>query len=129
MRRQYHSRIVNGNRLIWDVHRLIELSRALPVVDVPLSSIAELDEVFWFNDCDQAPTGRAVAEHAKLMEETDLEYPIILSADGRVMDGMHRVCKALVLGRETIKAVRFPSDPTPDHINVPMDELSYEELW
>jgi hypothetical protein len=59
--------------------------------------------------------------------ETDLNYPIILSSDGRVMDGMHRVCKAWMQGEESIKAVRFPIDPEPNYIDVPEDELPYDE--
>ncbi len=30
------------------------------------------------------------------------------SADGRVMDGMHRIAKALLQGSDSIQAVRFP---------------------
>jgi hypothetical protein len=41
------------------------------------------------------------------------------------MDGMHRVCKALIEGRETISAVRFEEDPEPDYINVHPDSLPY----
>ncbi len=125
MRRQYHSRSVDGHTLIWDVHRLVALSRHLPVLEVPLVAIAELDEPFWG---DGGPlTCREVAEHTQLIAETDLRHPIILSADGRVMDGMHRVCKALLEGRATIRAVRFAADPPPDHLDVPLDALSYLE--
>ena len=112
MRRQYHSRFVNGRNLIWDVHRLVELTKHCPIKEVSLSHIHELDENFWFETA--VPTCRAVALHAKLIEDTDLTHPIILSEDGRVMDGMHRVCKALLEHRTTIPAVRFERDPEPD---------------
>jgi hypothetical protein len=52
---------------------------------------------------------------------------VILSSDGRVMDGMHRVCKALLLGHDTIDAVRFLHDPEPDHIGIPLDDLPYDD--
>lgn len=64
------------------------------MADMPLSAIRELDEPFWFGDNGNPPTCRAVAEHAMLMNAVDPRHPIILSADGRVMDGMHRVCTA-----------------------------------
>ena len=32
------------------------------------------------------------------------------------MDGMHRVAKAVLLGRDVIDAVQFESDPEPDRI-------------
>lgn len=125
MRRQYHSRIVDGRTYIWDVHRLVNLSRDFPVQKLALSLIGELDECFWFGD--EPATCRAVALHAKLIEETDLTHPIILSSSGRVMDGMHRVCKALLRENATIDAVRFTTDPEPDYIDADIDALPYDE--
>jgi len=55
-----------------------------------------------------------------------LKYPIILSKEGRVMDGMHRIIKALLLGHKTIKAVQFKEDLQPDHVDVQEDELPYD---
>lgn len=127
MRRQYHGRHTARGFLAWDVHRLVELARDLPVVEVSLEELRELDECYWFDVGGNDPTCRMVALHAQLIAECDLAYPIILSADGRVMDGMHRVCRALVEGHATIRAVRFEEDPEPDHIDVPLGQLSYEE--
>ena len=125
MRKQYHFRPTDAGVLIWDVDRLVELSAGFPAFDVPLSEIRELDETFWFDVEGDVPTCRRVAMHAKLIGETDLCHPIILSRDGRVMDGMHRVCKALIEGRETITAVQFAVDPEPDYVDVPPDDLPY----
>lgn len=108
----------DGNRStkrIWRVERLWGLSIDLPVKTVPLSSISALDEVTWFDtDQDSRPTGRRVADHAKRIYEADLDLPVILSAEGWVMDGMHRVCRAYVLGLETINAVQFVQNPEAD---------------
>lgn len=125
VRPQYHFRESDAGLLAWDVRRLIELSQTLPVVDVPLSSIAELDANRWFTHSE--PTCRSVAEHAQLIESADIRYPIILDSAGRVMDGMHRVCKALALGMSTIPSVRFERDPDPDTIGKGPDELPYED--
>lgn len=114
--------------MIWDVHRLIELSRNFPVEQVALADIAELDETFWF-DGTTRPVCREIALHAQLILETDLAHPIILSANGRVMDGMHRVCKAFLEGKETVTAVRFQQDPEPDYVDANVDELPYDEPW
>ncbi|MFP6660761.1 MAG: hypothetical protein VCB78_04785, partial [Myxococcota bacterium] len=86
----------------------------------------ELDEVYWFDDDDEKPTCRRVLEHIALIEETDLSFPIILAADGRVMDGMHRVAKAVLEGINTVDAVRFESDPEPDHVGRKPSELPYD---
>ena len=125
MRVQYHHRPSPRGRLIWNVHRLIRLSRDLPVREVPLDQIRELDELFWYGAEGDVPTCRSVAEHARLIGETDLAYPIILSADGRVMDGMHRVCKAYLEGRASIRAVQFAETPEPDYVDVPLEDLPY----
>ena len=96
-------------------------------MEVPLESISELDEPFWFSGGSETATCRAVADHARLILGTDLQHPIILSADGRVMDGMHRVAKAYLEGRATIPAVRLEFAPEPDFVGVDEDALPYED--
>ncbi|GAM58435.1 hypothetical protein JCM19231_2916 [Vibrio ishigakensis] len=126
MRQQYHfRRSQQGQLLIWDVIKLIELAREFEVMSVPLESIKELDEAFWYDLGGAKPTCRNVAEHAKLIQQTDLSYPILLCSEGRVMDGMHRVCKALINGDSHIKAVRFPNVIEPHFIDVDPDTLPY----
>jgi len=125
MRKQYHFRPSDRGLLAWDVHRLVALTKDFPRINVPLSSIRELDESFWFGN-GNAPTCRAVVEHAGLIEAADLRFPIILSSNGRVMDGMHRVAKAALLNRSTIEAVQFTVDPEPDYVGVHLDELLYD---
>jgi hypothetical protein len=126
MRKQYHLRHSERGLLAWDVHRLVELVSMLPPIDLPLSDIKELDEPFWFGPEGDVPTCRRVAEHARLIADTDLSFPIIVDPQNRVMDGMHRVCKALNLGWKTIKARRLPVLHEPDYVGVPADELPYD---
>ncbi|MFY0595993.1 MAG: hypothetical protein JXQ85_06160 [Cognatishimia sp.] len=123
MRKQYHNRDVNGDRHIWDVHKLVRASQDLPVISIALVDIAELDELWWFQTADDIPTPRSIAEHMQLVQQTDLRFPILLCSDGRLMDGMHRVVKALSEGRDTIQAIRFPQTPAPDFINVDVNTL------
>lgn len=127
MRQQYHRRLVDGEAHIWDVHRLVELSRDLPVLLVEVDAIAEVDERWWFQDEDDPPTPRGIASHVQLVEEANLEYPIILCADSRLMDGMHRVVRALSRGETCIKAVRFKETPAPDYFDVDLSELPYDD--
>ena len=118
------SRSVGPDR---DVDRLVALSKDLPRFRIALSAIFELDQPYWFSGGAGAATCRAVIEHARSIEEADLSFPIILSWDGRVMDGMHRVGKALLNGQADIEAVRFVRDPEPDYVGVDPEELPYEE--
>ena len=127
MRKQYHFRPSSNGYYAWDVDKLIVLSKNLEVKQIPLTSIKEFDENYWFNGKDDNPTCRAVTEHCKLIQETDFSYPIILSYDGSIMDGMHRVCKAHMEKRITIKAVQFEKDPPPDYEDVYPNDLPYDE--
>ncbi|MFC0172103.1 hypothetical protein [Vibrio comitans] len=97
----------------------------MPVVSVPLDTIQELDEAFWYDLGGAKPTCRNIAEHAKLIQQTDLKYPIILCHEGRVMDGMHRVCKALMQGATHIMAVQFAKPIPPHFIDVDPETLTY----
>ena len=114
MRKQYH--FYKGRRGLdaWDVDRLVELSRGFSVIDVEIESLADVDAVYWFDET-QTPTVRRVVEHVRLIEEVDTSYPIILGPDRRVMDGMHRVARAMLDGRTTIRAVQFGRLPDPDY--------------
>ncbi|MBN9088199.1 MAG: hypothetical protein J0J01_14915 [Reyranella sp.] len=124
LRKQYHFRPGPDGLRAWDIHRLIALAGSLPVIQMPLAAIRELDEPYWF-DHGYAPTCRAVAEHARLIQDVDVRFPIILSADGRVMDGMHRVARAPLLNLDSLPAKRFAEDPAPDHVGIAPDDLPY----
>jgi hypothetical protein len=123
MRKQYHFRPSAAGLRAWDVDRLVSLSKGLVPGLVPITDIRELDEAYWGG----AMTCREVAEHARLIQEADLSFPVILSSDGRVMDGMHRVLRAFLVGRSHLPAVRFISDPLPDYVGVDPEALPYEE--
>jgi len=127
MRKQYHFRPSQNGFFAWDVHRLIDLSSDLTPEHVNLDQIAEIDENYWFQEDNIKPTGRIITEHFKLMMETDLSYPIILCSKGRVMDGMHRILRALHEDRDNILCVRFINDPAPDYEDVQPDDLSYDK--
>lgn len=128
MRKQYHFRPSLRGLKAWDMHRLLILTKDLPPFEVPLDAIREVDEPYWFSGGDHGATCRAVLDHARLIAEADLSFPIILSSDGRVMDGMHRVAKAVLGGLKTIQAVRFEQDPEPDFIDVYPDDLPYDDV-
>lgn len=123
MRKQYYFKLSNRGLLAWDVDRLVCLSNNFPRKRIPLSSIQELDQT-WSNE-DEKPTWRAMLEHIKLIDEADLSFPIILSSSGAVMDGMHRIIKALRADQKEIEAVQFIDDPDPDHVGFKPEDLPY----
>ena len=127
MRKQYHFRPVEDRADLdaWDVHRLIELSADLPVERVAVGELPELDQVYWFDEAHR-PTVRAVIDHMRLTLDVDPSHPIILGSDGRVMDGMHRIARAVLEGRTHVDAVRFETDPEPDYRNCRPSDLPYD---
>lgn len=125
MRKQYNLWPGDHGLDAWDVDRLVELTGNFPVQVVALDSIAEVDSDYWFQYGPVLPTVRRVVDHLRLVQEVDSSWPIILAADGRVMDGMHRVARALLEGNTTIRAVQFDVDPDPDFRNCVPDELPY----
>jgi len=125
MRKQYYFRPSERGYCAWDVDRLISLTSSFRPRAIRLGDIAELDQPFCLEGSAGIPTYREVAEHAKLIAGADLRFPIIVSSTGRVMDGMHRIMKALNAGMATIDAVVFESDPEPDYVDICPDDLPY----
>ena len=126
MGKQYHFRPSPNGFFAWDVDRLVKLSSQLQPTKIKLEDISELDEAFWFGGEEgDKPTVRAILVHVRLIVEADLDHSIILSSNGRVMDGMHRVAKAVLRGHDSIKAVQFEQDPEPDYVDVYPEELAY----
>lgn len=127
MRKQYHFRTSDRGLLAWDVDGLIERTARLKASAVPLGAIRELDEPYWYELGGDQATCRSIVQHMRLMQAADLAHPIILCPEGRVMDGMHRVCKALLQGHSTIRAYRLSVLPEPDYIGVDADDLPYDQ--
>lgn len=123
MRKQYFFCNSARGLLAWDVDRLVSASSAFVVRRVPLSAIRELEQP-WSGDGD-AQTWNELIAHVRLVDAADLSYPIILSADGSVMDGMHRVVKATLAGHQDIRAVQFEQDPEPDFVGRGPNDLPY----
>jgi hypothetical protein len=91
---------------MWSVPRLFELARDLPVLTVPLDHL----DVWYKYD---ALTLRDMVMHMVAIQGADLTMPILLDEDGQLMDGRHRLMKAMLLGLPTILAVRFEENPSP----------------
>ena len=84
-------------------------------VAVRLDELSILDEVVWFGGPkDVLPTVRLVAERARDIFAADLSYPIIMTADGEILDGAHRIARAYLQGVPTLSAVVIDGLPEPD---------------
>lgn len=115
-----------GSLRIWEVERLWKLAETLPITMVALSELTDLDRVGWIGQPNNGGrlTIKEVAEHARRIEAATFDHPIILSAEGHLLDGFHRVAKAYLLGMEEIPAVQFKNNPEPDRIRPLPDWLN-----
>ena len=52
-----------------------------------------------------------LSAHSRKIERADYSHPIILGPGAGVLDGMHRLTKALIDGLSVIRAVRLESIP------------------
>lgn len=55
-----------------------------------------------------------LATHIQRVKRADLKYPIIIHRDGKVVDGYHRITKAILEGKEWLRAYRIDVLLIPD---------------
>ncbi len=110
----------------WDNEKVWNLKN-VPVEKVPISQLAwHLDQPFWRGNVRPSAvmqTPAAYPDNAKRIQEANLEYPIdiVPNAHGRevIVDGLHRLAKAVQAGHTEINARRIPRDR--------VDEIRYKE--
>lgn len=91
----------------WGVARLQELAKDLPVFDLPLAAL-ELNGRIWADN-----NIIELAHHCKRVMDADLNVPILIDWTGGIADGRHRVIRALIEGKATVKARRLIERPAP----------------
>ena len=111
MKIESHSTIEGGQtctlgRANYSIARLVTLSAKFKVMDIPINHL-NVYQIY------KSLTLREMVKHMRAVNDADLSYPIILDEDGELMDGRHRIMKALLTEAKTIKAVRFDENPTP----------------
>jgi len=106
-----NEQVGQGKDGTWRVSELREVVKDQPVFQVPLAFLPLKEHEF-----DNSHGLVSFARHMKHVMECDLSYPIIFDEYGSILDGRHRIVKALIEGHTTIAAVRVPegSKPTMD---------------
>lgn len=102
----YDSQECNIGFNVWSVPRLVSLTSGLEVMSIPLAHLNVSDGYEWL-------TLRQMVGHIQCINNADMALPIILDENGEIMDGRHRIMRALLDGAKTIKAVRFSVNPDP----------------
>lgn len=97
----------NGDGKSYSVARLIDDCKDLKPFDCPIASL-NVGTAIWSGE-----SLLSLARHVQKVNDADLTKPIILDWDGCIADGRHRLIKAIIKGRKTIKAVRMTWKPEP----------------
>jgi len=100
---------IGGKNSVWKTESLIELSKNLPIFRFNITKISLNEIIRW-----RIIYLKDYVNHYKRVKESDLSIPIILRSDGYVMDGWHRIIKALSKNKTTLPARQFEIDPKPD---------------
>lgn len=97
MELQYYS----DNDNYYDVAELIEMAKSLPIEKI---AVENLKLSTMYDDLE---------ENLNRIKNANLKYPIIITPDGFVADGMHRIMKAMCEGKEFVLAKRLKQMPKP----------------
>lgn len=101
------------------VSELWELTKDEPVFDIGIDIVIPMFNSF-INDFTSDDWYRVI--------NADLSYPIIVNDTYGILDGCHRTVKAMMLGMETIRAVRLNDLPEPNKVWANWDELKASHL-
>jgi len=96
----------------WDVKDLWNAAEGIEPVSMPVSYILNIEQ---FLDSHSWSAGkmsvREILDHAERIDNADLSYPILLTPDGCVADGCHRIVKAIKMGIESLPVIRLKKMP------------------
>lgn len=116
------------NKLSYSVDMLIEITANNKIEEIPINSIEwNLEEKVWEKNTSPKDVLDNPSKHEKeanCIEEADLKHPILLYK-GEVIDGYHRLAKAIKQNKKSIKA-RVITEKQMDAVRI--DKKRIKEL-
>ena len=104
----------NGKQVYrWDVRTLWNSSTKFPIESCPIESITSIDVLMWKTRKNQKFCVEELAHHLRKFLKVDTSFPILLFSDGSLIDGAHRIARAMSNGEETVKVRRFTRENMP----------------
>lgn len=91
----------------YGVTDLIEISKDIKPIDIKTETIYT-----WYNMLPSSYGIRDIVELVERVNNADMNYPILMY-QGFIMDGKHRLTKALLEGRKTVKVKVLTELPVP----------------
>ena len=102
----------------WNLDDIWALSENLPVSKINVSELwdTRYSKVFCWQLHGEEMTNEFFLHHLERVLNADLSYPIILSEENYILDGVHRLMKCKHLGIEKINYVKFTKDPLSNEL-------------
>lgn len=103
------------NPRMWDLNYIWRSSSDLYVSSISVDMLWNemYSNIYVWLDKNEEITNNHFLHHFERVLDADMNYPIILSEENYILDGVHRLVKAKHLGWETIACKKFLVDPTP----------------
>lgn len=97
----------------WNLKTIWDLSNNLPKRKIKVSTLwdSRYKKAWCWQHENEELNNEFFLHHMERVLEADLNYPIILSEEKLIFDGVHRLVKAKHLGLEYIDCRMFPKDP------------------
>ncbi len=100
---------------VWKVGTLIDAASTLDTFSFDLNNISLENPITW-----HMSSVRDALAHLDRIHNANLSMPIIMRADGYIMNGWHRIIRAMSEEKKFILAKRFTENPKPDFV-LPID--------
>jgi hypothetical protein len=102
----------------WALKDIWDLSSSFSVEEISVASLwdARYGKAWCWQHESEIIDNDFFLHHMQRVHSADLSYPIILSEEDYIFDGVHRLVKAKYLGLKTIKCVKFSKDPEPNFV-------------
>lgn len=93
----------------WKIQDLMAAVKDEPAFELPVKFIDISSHSFDNEDLFE------FAQHMKHVLDADMSFPIIMDHRGRIIDGRHRIVKALIESRATVLCKRIPYGVMPTY--------------
>jgi len=100
---------------VWRAEDLWEAAKGVPTIELPVDDfVGQLNGTCWTQGDEEVTPNWVLCHTRRILNAED--YPIIIDQDGIVLDGVHRLCRAVLEGREVIATQRLTVLPEPIYI-------------
>lgn len=98
----------------WSLDYIWKITKDFPIKQIKVSHLWDerYAEAWCWQHENEVINNDFFLHHMQRVLKADLSYPIILSEEELIFDGVHRLMKAKYLGLEYINCVQFIQDPT-----------------